>query len=77
MAVQRQLVRPAICLSDLQACAELIHSFIRERPNNIMLRQETIFTISEPKISIYDIYRQIILKSMHKCVSYGPDKLHL
>ena len=49
MVVQRQLVGPAVCLSDLQACEELIHSFIRQRPNNIMLSQEAIFTISEQK----------------------------
>ena len=43
MIVQGQLVEPAVCYSDLQACEELIHSFIRQRPNDIMLGQQTFF----------------------------------
>ena len=39
MVVQGQLVEPTVCFSDLQACEELIHSFIRQKPNNIMYRQ--------------------------------------
>ena len=110
MTDQGQLVEPAepaFCFSDLLSCEELIHSFIRQKPNNIMLRQQTIyFNIHDPKISINDIHTsqwpfyclnfkcdldlqltlpkvsneqmcQIILKSMHKCRSYGPDKLNL
>ena len=56
MVVQVQLVESAICFSDILAYEELIHSFIRQKPNNIMLRQQTILNIYEPKISIYDIY---------------------
>ena len=46
----------ALVTYDLYACEELIHPFIRQKSNNIMLRQETLFNIYEPKISIYDIY---------------------
>ena len=56
MVVQVQLVEPAVCFSDLLACEEMIHSFIRQMPNNIMLRQQTCFHIYESKISVYDIY---------------------
>ena len=56
MVVQIQLVEPAVCFSDLLACEELIHSLIRQMPNNIMLRQQTRFNTYEPKISVYDIY---------------------
>ena len=50
------LVEPAVCFSELLACKELIHSFIRQNPNNIILRQQTFVNIHESKISIYDIY---------------------
>ena len=56
MVVQAQLVGPAIFFRDLKAREELIHSFIRQKVNNILLRQNTFFNIYEPKISIYDIY---------------------
>ena len=56
MVVQGQLVEPAICFSDLKARDELIHSFIRQKPNNIVLRRKTVFNIYEPKILINDIY---------------------
>ena len=56
MTVQGQLVQPTVCFSDLQACEELSHSFIVQKPNNIMLRQQTLFLTSVP----------IILKSMHE-----------
>ena len=50
------LVEPAVCFSELLACKELIHSCIRQNPNNIILRQQTFVNIYEWKISIYDIY---------------------
>ena len=50
------LVEPAVCFSELLACKELIHSFIRQNPNNIIPRQQTFVNIYESKISIYDIY---------------------
>ena len=53
--VKGHLVEPAVCFSHLLACEELIHSFIRQKANNIMLRQQTFFNICEPKISIYDM----------------------
>ena len=57
MVVQGQLVEPAICVRELKAsCEELIYSFIRHKPNNIMLRQHFFFNIYEPRISICDIY---------------------
>ena len=58
MVVQGQLVEPTVCLSDVKkACETLIHSFIRQKPNNIMLGQQTFFfNIYEPKISVYVIY---------------------
>ena len=56
IVVQVQLVEPAVCFSDLQACEEMIHSFIRQKQKNIMLRQHFCFNIYEPKLSIYDIY---------------------
>ena len=59
MVVQGQLVEPVVCFSNVQACEELIHSIIKQKPNNIMLRQSQqtfFFNIYEPKISIYDIY---------------------
>ena len=37
MVVHGQLFEPAVCFSELQACEELIHSFIRLKPNNICL----------------------------------------
>ena len=43
MVVQRQLVEPAVCFIDLQDCKAMIHPFIRQQPNNIMLRQQTLF----------------------------------
>ena len=43
MVIQGQLDEPALYFSDLQACEELIHSFIRKKQNNIMLRQQTFF----------------------------------
>ena len=46
MVVQGQLLEPSICLCD---------PFIRQKPNNIMLRQQIFFNIYEPKLSIYDI----------------------
>ena len=53
MVVQGQLVKPPVCFSDLFACEELIHSIIRQKPNNIMLRQQTFFfNIYESKFSI-------------------------
>ena len=45
MVVQGQLVEPAICFNDQQACKELIHSFISQKPNNIILRQQIFFLI--------------------------------
>ena len=47
MFVQGQLVKPAVCFSDLYACEELIHSFIWHKLNNIMLKQQTPFNIYE------------------------------
>ena len=41
------LVEPAVCFSELLACKELIHSFIRQNPNNIILRQQTFVNIYE------------------------------
>ena len=41
MVVQGQLVEPAVCFSDLWAFEELMNSFIRQKQNNIMLRQQT------------------------------------
>ena len=38
MVVKGQLVESAVCFSDLYACEERIHSIIRRKPNNIMLR---------------------------------------
>ena len=39
-------VEPAVCFSDLKAYEELSHSFIKQKPNNITLRQQTfIFLI--------------------------------
>ena len=49
MLVQGQLLKPAICFIDLKTCEELIHSFIRQEPNNIMLRQETILMLMNQK----------------------------
>ena len=43
--VQGQLVEPAVCFSDVEACEDLIHSFIRQKPNNIILRQQIFFLI--------------------------------
>ena len=54
--VQAHLAALAVCFSDLLACKELIHSFIRRKQINIMLRQRTFLNIYEPKNSIYDIY---------------------
>ena len=39
MVVHGHIVEPVVCFSDLYACEELIHLFIRQKPNNIMLRQ--------------------------------------
>ena len=55
MVIQGQLAEPAVFLSDLYACEELIHSFIRQNPNNIMLTWQTFCNGYEPKILIYDI----------------------
>ena len=41
MVDQGQLVEIAVSFSDLQAYEELIISFIRQKSNNIMLRQQT------------------------------------
>ena len=64
-----------------QLVEELIPSFIRQKPNNTMLRQQNFFlNIYEPKISknvSNEQLCQIVLKSMHKCRSNGPDKLNL
>ena len=38
-------MEPAICFSDLYACEEQFHSFIRQKSNNIMLRHGTFFFI--------------------------------
>ena len=46
MIVQGQLVKSTVCLSDLLACEELIHSFIRQKPTYIMLTQQTFFNIN-------------------------------
>ena len=56
IVVQVHILEPAICFSDLLVYEELIPSFIRQKPNKIMLRQQIIFNIYAPKISIYDIY---------------------
>ena len=45
MVVQGQLVEPVVCFSDLYACEELIHLFIRQKPNNIMLIQHFFFLL--------------------------------
>ena len=52
------LLEPAVCFSELLACKELIHSFIRQNPNNIILRQQTFVNIYESKIS------KILLRSL-------------
>ena len=44
MIVQAQLVEPTVCFSDIKACEELIHLF-RQKPNNIVCRQQTLFLI--------------------------------
>ena len=49
MVVQGQLVEPVVCFSDQKARENLIHSFIRQKPNNVMLRQQTFFNIYEPQ----------------------------
>ena len=54
--VKGQLVEPAVYFSVLKAREALIHSFIRQKPNNIMLREEIFSNIYESKNSIYDIY---------------------
>ena len=56
MVVQGQLVELAICFSDQKDCEELSHLFIRQKPNEIILRQKSFFNNYEPKNSIYDIY---------------------
>ena len=57
MVVQGKFVEPAICFSHLYSCEALIHPFIGQMQNNIMLRQQTFFfNIYEPKISNNDIY---------------------
>ena len=43
MVVQGQLDEHTVCFSDIKACEELIHSFIRQKPNNIRLRQQRYF----------------------------------
>ena len=45
MVVQGQLVVPAVSFSDLSACEELIHSFIRQK-QNIMLRQHFLMLMN-------------------------------
>ena len=51
MVIHVQLVKPAICFSDLQACEEQIHSFFREKPN-ISLRQQTFLILVNPKFQL-------------------------
>ena len=53
---QSMVIQPAVCFSVLLACEELTLSFIRQKPNNIMLRQQTFFNINEQKNSIYAIH---------------------
>ena len=55
MVIKGQLIERTVCFSEQQACDELIYSFIRQKPNNIMLRQQTVF-FYEPKVSSYDTY---------------------
>ena len=47
MVVQGQFAEPTICFSDLQACKELSHSFIRQKPSNNMLRQQTLIFMNQ------------------------------
>ena len=51
MVVKGQFLEPAVCFSDLWACEELIPSFIRQKPYDIMLRQQFsfLFNIYQPK----------------------------
>ena len=47
--VVHRLVEPAVCFSELLACKELINSFIRQNPNNIILRQQTFVIFMNKK----------------------------
>ena len=51
MVVQGQLVKRAICFSDLLAREQLIHSYVWEKQYSIMLRQ-TFFNVYESKFQV-------------------------
>ena len=50
-------VKPGIYISDIKICKELIHSFIRQKPNYIMLGQKTFLLFINRKFQFMIVTR--------------------